>query len=212
MVSAQTGRGRHCCRPRCRPPSRSFAASASFVAERSGRCRRLAAVMPDRAPVCVPHGECCCIVMLVASGPIGPGKPFAIVASAASGRSFGALRREGPAKAATGLVGRRWVPSGGWSGSRGAVPSAWRFQPDRCIPGRTASREGCLPSRAVRNLLPSCRSRAVVGPSGPRRFRPTAARHSRHLRFARPVSEEWARRVFQCCCGHRYRLVRVEFT
>lgn len=122
----------------------------------------------------------CCIVMLVASGPIAGdkpwGQPVAIVApvvpiglSAPFGHPDRPFR---PArlKPARGPV-RRLV------GLQAAVPSAWRFQPHRCCRQPWVPC-GTLRCRGLRCVLPLCRSRALVRPSAPRRsgFRLRASR------------------------------------
>ena len=145
--------------------------------------------------------------MLVASSPIVPDWPFNQITSdrctCRPGRSFSAFQPSGPAKlhpavqAGAGPV-RRWV------GFRRTVPSAWRFQPFRCF------RRICVPCgsqtfRAIRNHDPPCRNRTFARSFWAAAIRPTTARHSQHLRFAKSVHEERSRRVFQRCCGHRCR-------
>jgi hypothetical protein len=184
-----------------------IAVPASSVAGRSGTRRSLAAVMPDRAPVCVLHRGCCCIVMLVASSPTFPGEPGPIVAPVALvGLSvpFGRPDRQS--------LDRQWKPAGPVRrvvGLRRAVPSAWRFRPSRCTPsglpslaGRTpaVSSGACstLPKQGFTSLHPSRGNSANS-------CTPLAASAVRQAR-----SKDRTRRVFRRCCGHRCRFVRVK--
>ena len=109
------------------------------------------------------------------------------------------------------------VPSGGWLGSGGASPSRLavpRAARSFCL--RTLSLAGCAPGRcrfrafvplhlglAALALLSARSSQAAFEPAGSRA--PLAASS---VRWAK--SEDFTKRVFRRCCGHRSHPDRVE--
>ena len=161
----------------------------------------------------------CRIVMLVASSPIIRSRPlgellFLIVAPAAWS-VFQRLSAFRTGKASTGNGDRRWVPSGGWSGSEepfrppGGSNRIAAFSSAQLSIGIASI--GILICRSVRSLGPPCRNRAFHCSFRAAAIRSTTARLSLHLRFAKSVPKNLPRRVFQRCCGHRRRISRVEF-
>lgn len=134
-----------------------------------------------------------CIVMLVASGPILAGSllepPASDRCACRPGRSFSALRRSGPA----------WllpaVPVGDGSrqavvGCRGTVPVRLAVPTVSLRSVSSASPSGSLPSVGFpavpfRSVLDPAEAELSVGPFRAAAIRPTVARLSRHLRFAR---------------------------
>lgn len=174
----------------------------------------LAAVMPSEHRECVPHPR---VLLHRDARRIGPDRsgvchqgrmalradPFPIVAPAVPVGLSG-LAAFGTGGMVTGPgtpfgASRRWVPSGGWSGSEKALPSARRFQPYRCC-----RQPGFLP--ALRPWVPwlPCRpeSPSALPKQGFHRsvrtaaIRSTTARHSLHLRFARFPFRRTSRGVF----------------
>lgn len=174
---AETGWGRHCCRPRCRPLSRPRR-SASSVSERSRTRRGVAAVMRHRAPQSAFRTRgYCCIVMLVASSPIDRGGYWGPTVRSLHLFALGGLSGLGPFRPAK----LRPAMEAG-DGSRQAVGRAPKSRSVRlavpafrCIPPAWASRrdgsqgEGfaTVPSGVVVRLA---EARPSVAPSGPRRL------------------------------------------
>ena len=161
------------------------------------------------------HRGCIRIVMLVASGPdeLGqaPLRPcrFLHLTSPRTRLAAGASRLPCSAN-----LSGRLVPSGGWAGSGGAHPNAWRFQevrsfrPDRCpfqAAGPAFPASACRSALAAEAVSGHCESSSGAAFEPPDDCAPLAASAVRQV-----LSEDFARRVFRRCCGHRSHLERVE--